>query len=203
MSISIARRWKILCLALLIACAVCVGLFAYHETRTPQNQTEVLNRMVELAKQGRYDRSVEVVQHWMNDSRRDSSHDWLLYQQIAMVYIGKATNKPATRANSIHAADNNLEKALALFERTPPKDNDVELFGIGGAYQMLGDVADDGKCEYYEKARQSFERQMSLIKGDSYTAYGTTVPLEPLRAEVRRHLQAINEKYSEAGCQAH
>jgi tetratricopeptide (TPR) repeat protein len=203
MSMSIARPWKILCLALLIGCVVLGGLFAYHETRSPQNQTEVLNRMVELAKEGRYDRSVEVVQNWMNDSRRDSSNDWLLYQQIAMVYIGKAANKPATRADSVHAAENNLEKALALFDQRPPKNNDVELYGIGATYQMLGDTADEGKCQYYEKARQSFVRQLPLIKGDSYSASGQTMPLEPLRAEIRRHLEAINRKYSEAGCQTH
>ena len=164
---TIARSWKILCSALLVACVIFGAWLTYHETRTPRNQAEVFNRMMELAKEGRYDKAAQVVQNWMNDSRRDSSHDGFLYQQIAMIYIAKAYKKPATRADSVHAADVNLEKALAFFDRKVPADNDVSLFGIGGTYQMLGDVADDSKCQYYEKARQSFAIQLPLIKGDS------------------------------------
>jgi hypothetical protein len=112
----------------------------------------VFNRMMELAKERRYDKAIQVVQNWMNDSRRDPSNDGFLYQQIAMVYIEKAYREPATRADSVHAAEVNLEKALAFFDSKAPEDNDVELFGIGGAYQLLGDVANESKCEYYGKA---------------------------------------------------
>jgi predicted metal-dependent hydrolase len=157
--------------------------------------------MMELVKERRYDKAIQVVQNWMNDSRRDHSNDGFLYQQIAMVYIEKAYREPATRADSLHAAEGNLEKALAFFDSKAPEDNDVELFGIGGAYQLLGDVANEGKCQYYGKARLLFARQLPLIKGDSYTAYGRTIPLETVRADIKKHLDALSEKCSQAGCQ--
>jgi hypothetical protein len=201
MSTTIARSFRILSFALLVACVIFGAWLTYHQTRTPQNQAAVFNRMMEWAKERRYDKAIQVVQNWMNDSRRDHSNDGFLYQQIAMVYIEKAYREPATRADSVHAAEVNLEKALAFFDGKAPADNDVELFGIGGAYQVLGDVANESKCQYYGKARLLFVRQLPLIKGDSYTAYGRTIPLEPLRADIKKHLDALSEKYSQAGCQ--
>jgi hypothetical protein len=77
----------------------------------------------------------------------------------------------------------------------------VDLFGIGGTYEILGDMSDKDKCKYYEKARQAFVRQLPSIKGQTYTAYGKTVPLEPLRTEVRKYLDGVNQKSSQDGCQ--
>lgn len=185
--------------------AVCLALaarLAYHETRTPQNQVEVLNRMIELQREGRYDKAVQIVQNWMKDNRRDVSHDEILCQQIAMVYIAKAYKKPASRSESVRQAELNLEKSRELFEKEESKDNDTWLFGIGGAYEILGDISEKEKCRFYEKAREALVRQLSLIKGDSYTAYGKTMQLEPLRAEINKHLESVNAKNSAGGCQA-
>jgi hypothetical protein len=44
------------------------------------------------------------------------------------------------------------------------------------------------------------DEQLPLIKGDSYTAYGHTTPLEPVRAEVGRHLAAVEQKSAKASC---
>jgi tetratricopeptide (TPR) repeat protein len=175
----------------------------YHETRTPRNESEVLTRMIELGKEGRYDKAVEVVQNWMNDSRHDSSHDELLYQQIALVYIAKAYKRRGSRDESIRLAELSLEKPLSLFEKQESKDNDPWLFEIGGAYELLGDKSDKEKCRLYEKANELLARQLPLIKGDSYTAYGHTTPLEPVRNDIRKHLKSVNEKSSKAGCQVH
>jgi hypothetical protein len=159
--------------------------------------------MIELQREGRHDKAVQVVDTWMNDSRRDVSHDGLLYHQIAMVYIVKAYKKPATRVESVHQSELNLQKALGLYDKKKPQDIDIELFGIGGAYEILGDISDKDKCRFYEIAIRAFERQLPLIKGDSYTAYGKTVPLEPVRGDIMKHLDGVNEKYSTAGCQVH
>ena len=195
------RSSKVLLLALLVPFVAMAAWLAYHETRTPQNQTEVLDRMIELQKEGRYDKAVQVVQQWLNDSRRDISRDELLYQQIAMVYIAKAYKRPGSRNESVHLAEVNLERSLDLFEKLDSKDNNPWLFEIGGAYELLGDISDKRKCEFYEKAQQSLVRQLRLIKGDSYTAYGRTVSLEPFRREVRKHLDAVNKKSSKTSCQ--
>ena len=197
------RPRKVFFIAILAVFLPLAAWIAYHETRTPQNQEEVLSRMIELQREGRYDKAVQVVQNWMTDGRRDISHDELLYQQIAMVYIAKAYKKPASRSESVRQAQLSLEKSLDLFEKEESKENDPWLFEIGGAYEILGNVSDKEKCQLYEKARGLFVRQLPLIKGDSYTSYGSTTPLEPVRKEIRKHLDAVNEKFSRTGCQAH
>jgi tetratricopeptide (TPR) repeat protein len=197
------RLWKFLLSIVVGACLVLAVWIAIHEGRTPQNETEVLNRMIELEKEGRYDKAVQVVQNWMSNSRHNISNDGTLYDQIAFAYIAKAYKKPATRDESVHQAEMNLEKALGFFDKKKRGDIDIDLFEIGGAYEILGDVSDKDKCRFYEIARHAFERQLPLIKGDSYTAYGKTIPLEPVRADIRKHLEGVIKKFSGAGCQAH
>ena len=141
----------------------------------------------------------------MKGSNRDTSHDGFLYHQIAMIYIAKAYAKPSTRDQSFNNAELNLEKSLGFLNNKKDENIGLDstvLEGVGGAYQALGDMTDGNKCRFYEKARQAFARDLPLIQGDSYTAYGSTVPLEPARAEVRKQLDSINEKYAKSGCQA-
>ena len=193
---------------LLMFLALFVGLVAwlvYHETRAPKNGTEALNQAIELQEAGKYDKGVQVLQTWMDGSNRNTSHDGFLYQQIAMIYIAKAYAKPRTRDESIGDAELNLEKSLGFLNNQKAKDNGLDsmvLEGVGGAYQTLGDMADRNKCRFYEKAKQALMRDLPLIQGDSYTAYGSTLPLEPARAEVRKQLDSVNEKYTKSGCHA-
>jgi hypothetical protein len=120
-----------------------------------------------------------------------------------MIYIVKAYKKPTTREESIHESELNLEKSLDFLDKKQPEGIDTDLFGIGGAYEILGDLSEKDRCQFYAKARHAFVRQLPLIKGDSYTAYGKTVPLEPLRTEIKKHLEAVDEKYSRAACPVH
>ena len=94
-------------------------------------------------------------------------------------------------------------EAQRLFDQQQIREDDTSLFGIGGAYEILGDMFNKDKCRLYEIGQQAFERQGPLIKGDSFTAYGKTVPLEPLRAEIRKRLDAVNKKSSAASCPVH
>ena len=83
-------------LPIFILICLSVGIWlVQREIRVPQNQGDVLNRMIELQKQGRYDKAVSVVQTWLKNPRRDASHDGFLYGQIAFVYIAKASKRPA------------------------------------------------------------------------------------------------------------
>jgi hypothetical protein len=194
------RPLKVCLFALLAPLLILVSWLVYHETRVPRNQAEVLTRMVELQKEGRYDGAVRVVQSWMNDSRRDVTHDEILYQQIAMIYIMKAYKRSASRNESARLAELNLEKSVDMFEKQESKDNDIWLLGIGGAYEILGDISDNDKCRLYEKASALYLEQLPLIKGSSLTSYGRTTQLEPVRAEIRKHLDATKKKLSGAGC---
>jgi len=153
--------------------------------------------MMELQKEGRYDKAVQVVQNWI-----DVSHDGLMYEQIAFVYIAKAYKKPANRDESIRRAEESLQKALSSFDRKSQNELSPEPLEIGGAYEILADISDKNKCRWYEKARELFVRQLPMIQGDSYTAYGLTTRPEPVRSDVRRHFDAVNGKSSKDGCQA-
>jgi hypothetical protein len=164
MSTTITGFWKVLSLIVIVAFVVLVARFVYHETRIPQNQGEVLNRMIELQKEGRYDKAVQVVQNWMNDGRRDISHDGFMYGQIAMVYIMKAYKRPTARDQSVRRAEENLQKALSFFDGRSQSDLSLDPFEIGGGYEILADISDKDKCRLYEKARALFVRQLPLIR---------------------------------------
>lgn len=161
-----------------------------------------MTRMVQLQESGHYDDAVRVVQDWMSQHRNDTSQDDFLHLQIAMVYISKAYRRQSTKDESLRNSALHLEQALNLYTSKKPEDVDTMLYGIGGAYEMIGDVSPTDKCQYFAKARKAFKDQLPLIKGDSYTAYGHTTPLEPLRADVRKHLGFVEEKSTKAGCTA-
>ena len=182
-------------LALLtICCTLCAC------QRPPRSRGEAVTRMVQLQESGRYDDAVRVVQDRMSQHQNDTSQDDFLHLQIAMVYISKAYHSQSTRDESLRNSASHLEQALNLCTSKKPLDVDTMLFGIGGAYKAIGDVSQKDKCEYFVKARKAFQRELPLIKGDSYTASGRTTPLEPLRADIRKHLASVDEKSTQAGC---
>jgi hypothetical protein len=183
------------CLALLTICS-----FFFACQKPPRSRGEAVSRMVQLQESGHYDEAVRVVQDWMSRDKKDPSHDDFLHLQIAIVYTVKAYHKQSTRDESLRKAASHLEQALTLYDSKQPGDVDDMLLGIGVGYEVIGDLSEKQKCEFYGKARAAYERQLPLIKGDSYTAYGTTVPLEPLRTEVRKHLTSVEEKFTHAGC---
>ncbi len=194
------RPRKILSSTVLVVLSVLAAWIVYHETRVPQNQTEVLNRMIELTKEGRYDKAIQIVDRWLTNGRRDSSKDDLLFQQIAIVYFVKAAKKPASREDSLREAERNLEKALEVVEKRNPEEIDIGLFDVGAGYEEIENLATNGRCRYYEKARDCYIRQLPMIKGESYTAYGKTFQLEPLRREIKKHLDATETKLLQNGC---
>ncbi len=117
-----------------------------------------------------------------------------------MVYIREVYTNRSKKSWAVSAAEANLQNALIFFNKGDSDELSLDLYTIGRGYESLGDLSDENKCRYYEEARQMFVRQLPLIKGDSYTAYGATTPLEPVRAEVRKHLDEVNDKRSQARC---
>ena len=155
--------------------------------------------MVQLQESGHYDDAVRVVEDWMNQHQNDASQNDFLHLQIAMVYITKAYYKHSTQ-ESLDNAASHLDQALSVYVAKKPEEVDTFPYGIGGAYEALGDLSQKHKCRFYGKARSAFDEQLPLIKGESYTAYGKTVPLEPLRADIRKHLTSVDDKSAKAGC---
>ncbi len=194
------RPRKILSYAILAVLLIPVAWLAYQETRIPQNEAEVNKRIFELQKEHRYDKAVQVCRRWMLDPRYDSSQDVSFFQQIAMIYFMKAYERPASRRESIQASADNLEKALGAFDKKKPESIQLDLYEIGRVYEELGKLTTQSKCQYYERARTSYIRQLTMIEGESYTAYGHTTRLAPVRAEITRHLDAVKLELSRAGC---
>jgi hypothetical protein len=185
-------------LAVLALIPVLSALYACQ--KPPRDRGEAVGQMVRLQESGQYDDAVRVVEKWVDQHQDDTSQGDFLQQQIAMVYISKAYHKQSTRDESLNNAESHLEKALAIYAAKKPEAVDIILFEIGGAYEILGDLSTKDKCRFFERARALLTEQLPLIKGDSYTAYGSTMPLEPVRAEVRKHLAAVAQKSSRTGC---
>ncbi len=50
------------------------------------------------------------------------------------------------------------------------------------------------------RAIKNFEDESSFIQGDSYTAYGNTTPLAPVREDNEKALERVKEKLGKAAC---
>src|SRR4029077_3013503 len=182
------------CLALI---TICSTLWACQ--KPARSRGEAVTRMVQLQEKGRYDDAVRVVQDWMSLHQDNPSQVEFLHIQIAIVYTIKAYHG-LKRGESIQNAASQLEEAVKVHASEQPETADLDLLGVGAGYEALGELAEKDKCQYFAKARTVFHDQWPLIQGDSYTADGSTVPLEPVRAEVRKHLASVQEKSNQAGC---
>ncbi len=171
-----------------------------HELHRPQNEREVIERTIELTREGRHDKAIQVVQTWISDPRRDVSHDGLLHDEIAVICIAKAFHRPTRKSEAIRQAEINLEKELDLYNKENATSLRLDLFEIGRGHELLGDLSDKDKCMYYEMAKEELDRQSSLIQGDFYVADGGKFPLAPVRRDINKHLDAVKEKSSKAGC---
>ena len=49
-------------------------------------------------------------------------------------------------------------------------------------------------------AIKAFKEEMQFIQGDSFTAYGKTIPLAPVRQENEKALERVGAKFAKAGC---
>lgn len=185
-------------LTFLVLLSICSVLCSC--AKPPQNEQEVWERAYRLQQWGLYDAAAGVIQNWMNQGKGDVSRNDFLHFEITMIYLTKASKRPWTREESLHNAALHLEQALSIHNSVQPRDMDIMLFEIGGAYEILGDLSEREKCNSYEKAAAALERQLLLIRGDSYTAYGKAIPLEPIRTDVRKHIKSVSEKLNQAGC---
>jgi hypothetical protein len=191
---------KVFLFAFLLACLGFAAWLIHHELRIPQNEREVMDRVIELMQEGRYDKAVQIVQAWIKDPRRDTSHDGSLYQEMAIAYIAKANRALTGRSEAIRQAELNIEKQLNLYNKENVISLRLDLFEISKAHEVLGDLSDKDKCLYYGMAEQELDRQSSLIHGDFYEADGRKFPLAPVRRDINKHLDAVKEKASKAGC---
>ena len=191
---------KVLLAVLLLGISSFAAWFIRNEISEPKNEHEVFDREIDLMRASRYDKAIRLLQTWVNDPRRDASHDGLIYHQLAIVNISKAWHATTAKDECIRQAELNLEKELVLYNKENPSSLRLDLLEIGAAHEMLGDLSDKDKCFHYGMARQELDRQSLLIQGDFYEADGRRFPLAPVRRDISKHLEPVNEKSSKAGC---
>jgi len=164
---------------------------------TPERGSDAISLMVRLNQQGRYDEAIRVAQDWMKKHPEATSHNWAFYDQIAITYLMKASKDSTHKEEWIQQAVTYYDKDLSVHQKGSV---DVELYGAGRGLETAGDLSSTHGCQYYGRAMKAFEEEMSYIQGDSYTAYGKTIPLEPVRQENEKALQRVKAKFTKAGC---
>jgi hypothetical protein len=172
-------------------------LLASCNAHTPKSLSEVVTEMTKYGKERRYDQAIRVGQDWAKKHPDDIKTNGLLYEQIAIVYLMKASKDSAHKDEWIQQAIANLDEALSVYT---PKPVDFELHEVGLSFEMAGRMSTSGGCLYYGRAAKAFEEEAPLIVGDSITAYGKTLPLAPLRRENEKALARVKAESASAGC---
>jgi tetratricopeptide (TPR) repeat protein len=187
----LAIRTQLALLSLLVI--ILVGCHA----SLPAEGSDAISLMTTLDQRGRYDEAIRVAQAWMKKHPEDSAHNWAFYDQIAITYLMKASKDPGQREYWVHQAVDYYDKALLAHQKT---DVDITLYETGRGFETAGDLSTTNRCLYYGRAVKAFEEEIPFIQGDSYTAYGKTIPLEPVRQQDEKALEAVKVKFAKAGC---
>jgi hypothetical protein len=164
---------------------------------TPAKGSDAISLMTTLDQQGRYDEAIRVAQEWMKKHPEDSTHNWAFYDQIAITYLMKASKDPGRREDWVRQAVDYYDKGLLAHQKT---DVDITLYESGRGFETAGDLSTTNRCLYYGRASNAFEEEVPFIQGGTYTAYGKTVPLEPIRRQNEKALETVKAKFAKAGC---
>jgi hypothetical protein len=143
---------------------------------TPEKGSDAISLMTRLGQQGQYDDAIRVALDWMKKHPEETSHNWAFYDQIAVVYLMKASKDTAHKEEWIQQAVSYYDKALSVHQTN---DVDVELYEVGRGVETAGDLSSTNSCFYFGRAVKVFEQEVSFIQGDSYTAYGKTIRWNP------------------------
>jgi tetratricopeptide (TPR) repeat protein len=192
-------RWSCLVAALVAT----VAMAWEGHLRTPRRgqstslsgQSDRISQMAAYTAQGRYDDAVRLGLELLKNDPKDE----IVYQQIADVYLIRATNDHDQREKWVGIAVSYVERALTFNSRARDTAG-VHLFQDARSFELAGDLSVDKKCTYYDRARKLLEDRVPLLQGDQITLAGRTFPLEPLRKENDRVLAGVKDKASKAGC---
>jgi hypothetical protein len=172
---------------LIVACS-----FVGCKAKPPEKLHDAMTLIVNYSQRGRYDDAIKVAQDWMQKHPEDS-----LYDQVAICYLAKASNDSGDKEQWVQQAVTNLEKDLSAHKKSVV---DVELYEVGRGFEQAGDLSTHDSCLYFGRAVKAFEEEFQFIQGDSYTAYGHTTPLAPVRQENQKALERVKSKLDKAGC---
>jgi tetratricopeptide (TPR) repeat protein len=188
-------KWMLLPFVLFVGMSLLVSCRA----NTPKSASQAITLMSKYGSQGRYDEAIRVAKDWLKQHPEDSSQKGILYEQMGIAYLVKASRDAANGEKWIEQAVAYFDKDLSIDQ---PKGTDIMHFTVGHDFERAGDLSSSNGCLYYARAIKAFEDEVPFLQGDSVTAYGTTVPLAPVRQENQKALESVKTKFAKAGCKS-
>jgi tetratricopeptide (TPR) repeat protein len=176
---------------------VAVWFLAGCRTSQLAKGSDAITLMAKYNNEGRYDDAIAVAQDWLKKHPEDPSQNARFYEQIAITYLFKASKDKEHRQDWVKQAVAYYDEDLAVHQKS---EIDVELYVVGRGFELAGDLSTYDSCLYYGRAIKAFEEEVPFIQGDSYTAYGKTVPLAPVRKGNEQALERVTAKLAKAGC---
>jgi len=174
-----------------------IALLGDCHSSAPEKGNEAITLMAKYNQQGRHDDAIRVAQDWLKKHPEDPLHGATFYEQIAITYLMKASKDSARKDEWIQQAVTYYDKDLSVHQK---KDVDIELYSVGRGFEAAGDLSTRDSCLYYRRAVTAFEQEAPFIQGDTFTAYGKTIPLAPVRKENEQALERVKVKFTKANC---
>jgi hypothetical protein len=164
----------------------------------PKTRSEMITLMTRYGKKGKWDDAIGVAQEWLKSHPEDGSgSSGLVYEQMAMVYLAKASRDATHKDEWIRQAVIYFDKDLSLHQQKPI---DIEFYSAGRGFEEAGDLSTADSCLYYRRALKAFADEQPFLQGDTYTDSGESIPLAPMRQENEKSRERVEAKFAKAGC---
>lgn len=164
----------------------------------PKTRGEMITLMTKYGKQGEWDDAIRVAQEWLKLHPEDASGaNGIVYEQIGMVYLAKASRDAPHKDEWIRQAVAYFDKSLSEHE---PKDVIIKFYSAGRGFEEAGDLSTTDSCLYYGRALKAFADQQPFLQNDTFTDSGGSIPLAPLRQENEKSRERVQAKFAKAGC---
>lgn len=158
----------------------------------------MITLMTKYGEQGKWDDAIRVAREWLKSHPDDgSAANGIMYGQIAMVYLGKASRDATHKDEWIRQAVAYFDKDLSFPRRKPV---DIEFYNAGRGFEAAGDLSTADSCLYYGRALKAFVEEEPFLQGDTDTNYGVSTPLAPARKENEKSQERVQAKFAKAGC---
>jgi hypothetical protein len=165
---------------------VLAALFAGCKARKPQSASDTLKLMADYQDGGRYDEAIAVGLDWMKKSPNDSLGNAPFLQEIALLYLAKASKEPARKQDWVKQAILYADKALST-----PSDSIAFLRTAAIISESTGDLSSSEACTYYRRSVQELQKLIpSLEQADPRGS----------RQIAEASLDRVQKKITSAGC---
>ncbi len=159
----------------------------------------MITLMTRHGKKGKWDDAIRVAQEWLKSHPEDDSGaNGLVYEQMAIVYLAKASRDATHKDEWIRQAVVYFDKDLSLHPQEP--FDTVKFYSAGRGFEEAGDLSTADSCLYYGRALKAFADEQPFLQGDTYTVSGDSIPLTPMRKENEKSMERVQAKFVKTGC---